>query len=60
MCTHKKTKKCRCYQCLCTGDGSLLNVKMSDLKKQKVYITILLFTGTLRLSLNTKMFYLNI
>ena len=29
-------------------------------KKKKVYITILLFTGTLRLSLNTKMFYLNI
>lgn len=25
-----------------------------------MYITILLFTGTLRLSLNTEMFYLNI
>lgn len=58
MCTHKKINKCRCYQCLCTGGGSLLNVKMSDQKN--MYITILLFTGTLRLSLNTEMFYLNI
>lgn len=53
-CVHiKKIYKCRCYQCLCTGDGSLLNVKLSDLKK-KVYINILLLTGTLRSSLNTK------
>lgn len=38
MCTHKKNKnKCKCYQCLCTGDGSLFNVKVSDLKRQTVY-----------------------
>lgn len=57
MCTHKKINKCKCHQCLCTGDGSLLNVKRATKKRQnKVYITILHFTGASRLSLNTKMF----
>ena len=46
MCTHKKKqKKCRCYQCLCTGDGSLLNVKMSDLKKTKSVYYYFTFHG---------------
>lgn len=56
MCTHQN--KCRCYRCLCTGDGSLLNVKSRE--KNKVYITILLFTGTLRSSLNDKLSHLSI
>lgn len=35
MCTHKKINKCKCHQCLCTGDGSLLNVKRATKKKTK-------------------------
>ena len=40
----RKENKCRCYQCLCTGGGSLLNVKLRDLKtKTKKKTCILLF-----------------
>lgn len=60
MCTHKKNKQMYVLSVPLYRGWKLLNVKIERLKKKNVYITILLFTGTLRSSLNTKMFYLNI
>lgn len=34
-CVHIKNKQVSVFQCLCTGDGSLLNVQWSGLKKEQ-------------------------